>query len=83
MRAMRLQPLETKTRAFMLPSFRLDASAKKHGVSATPAAPCFTPDAPDLLIREARLRDLTILPAFQNDKLSMIAESFVFGLGAQ
>jgi nucleotide-binding universal stress UspA family protein len=60
-----------------------DTSAKKAGVfqeSHTKA--CFTSDAPDLLAREARTRDLTILPAvLEGDSYRWIAETIVFGSG--
>jgi nucleotide-binding universal stress UspA family protein len=43
---------------------------------------CFTSDAPDLLIREARLRDLTIVPAIsEGTNYLWYAESIVFGSG--
>ena len=59
------------------------ASAKKSGVfreSLTEA--CFTSDAPNLLIREARLRDLTIVPEIlDSSDYRWYAESIVFGSG--
>ena len=43
---------------------------------------CFTSNAPDLLIQEARLRDLTIVPAILEDlNYQWYAESIIFGSG--
>ena len=60
-----------------------ETSAKKAGVfqdSLTEA--CLTSDAPDLITRKARLRDLTIRPRnFRRHKYRWFAESIVFGSG--
>jgi len=60
-----------------------EASAKKAGVfRESLTETCFTSDAPDLLAREARMRDLTILPAVLEDyNYRWFAESIVFGSG--
>jgi nucleotide-binding universal stress UspA family protein len=60
-----------------------EASAKKAGVfQESLTETCFTSDAPDLLIREARLRDLTIVPAIsEGTNYLWYAESIVFGSG--
>jgi nucleotide-binding universal stress UspA family protein len=60
-----------------------EASAKKAGVfQESLSEACFTSDAPDLLVREARLRDLTIVPATLEDhNYRWYAESIVFGSG--
>ena len=60
-----------------------EASAKKAGVfQESLTETCFTSDAPDLLIREARLRDLTIVPAIsEGTNYRWYAESIVFGSG--
>jgi nucleotide-binding universal stress UspA family protein len=64
-------------------SAAFEASAKKAGVfQETLTKACFTSDAPDLLAREARMRDLTILPAvLEGDNYRWFAESIVFGSG--
>ena len=60
-----------------------ETSAKKAGVfqdSLTEA--CLTSDAPDLITRKARLRDLTIVPAIsEGTNYRWFAESIVFGSG--
>ena len=55
-------------------SAAFEASAKKAGVfQETLTKECFTSDAPDLLAREARMRDLTILPAvLEGHELPMV-----------
>jgi nucleotide-binding universal stress UspA family protein len=60
-----------------------EASAKKAGVfQETLTKACFTSEAPDLLTREARLRDLTIVPAIsEGSNYRWYAESIVFGSG--
>ena len=60
-----------------------EASAKKAGVfQESLTETCFTSDAPDLLIREARLRDLTIVPVIsEGTNYLWYAESIVFGSG--
>ena len=60
-----------------------EASAKKAGVfQESLTETCFTSDAPDLLIREARLRDLTIVPAIlEGPNYRWYAELIVFGSG--
>jgi nucleotide-binding universal stress UspA family protein len=60
-----------------------EASAKKAGVfRESLTETCSTSDAPDLLVREARMRDLTILPAVLEDyNYRWFAESIVFGSG--
>ena len=60
-----------------------EASAKKAGVfQESLSEACFTSDAPDLLVREARLRDLTIVPATTEDhNYRWYAESILFGSG--
>ena len=64
-------------------SAAFEASAKKAGVfQETLTKACFTSDAPDVLIREARLRDLTIVPAIlEGSNYQWYAESIVFGSG--
>ena len=64
-------------------SAAFEASAKKAGVfEETLTKACFTSDAPDVLIREARLRDLTIVPAIlEGSNYQWYAESIVFGSG--
>ena len=64
-------------------SAAFEASAKKAGVfQETLTKECFTSDAPDLLAREARMRDLTILPAvLEGHEYRWFAESIVFGSG--
>jgi nucleotide-binding universal stress UspA family protein len=64
-------------------SAAFEASAKKAGVfQETLTKECFTSDAPDVLIREARLRDLTIVPAIlEGSNYRWYAESIVFGSG--
>jgi nucleotide-binding universal stress UspA family protein len=64
-------------------SAAFEASAKKAGVfQETLTKTCFTSDAPDLLTREARLRDLTIVPAIlEGTNYRWYAESIVFGSG--
>lgn len=59
------------------------APAKKAGVfQESLTETCFTSDAPDLLVREARLRDLTIVPVILEDlNYQWYAESIVFGSG--
>lgn len=59
------------------------ASAKKSGVfRESLTETCFTSDAPNLLIREARLRDLTIVPEISDGSdYRWYAESIVFGSG--
>jgi len=60
-----------------------EASAKKAGVfQESVTKTCFTSDAPDLLVREARLRDLAIVPAvLEGRTYRWYAESIVFGSG--
>lgn len=60
-----------------------EASAKKSGVfQETLIKACFTSDVPDELIREARLRDLTIVPAIlEGSNYRWYAESIMFGSG--
>jgi nucleotide-binding universal stress UspA family protein len=60
-----------------------EASAKKAGVfQESLSEACFTSDAPDLLVREARLRDLTIVPAtIEDHNYRWYAESILFGSG--
>jgi len=64
-------------------SAAFEASAKKAGVfQETLTKACFTSDAPDVLIREARLRDLTIVPAIlEGSNYQWYAESIIFGSG--
>jgi nucleotide-binding universal stress UspA family protein len=64
-------------------SAAFEASAKKAGVfQETLTKACFTSDAPDVLVREARLRDLTIVPAvLEGSNYRWYAESIVFGSG--
>ena len=64
-------------------SAAFEASAKKAGVfQETLTKTCFTSDAPDLLTREARLRDLTIVPAIlEGTNYQWYAELIVFGSG--
>ena len=64
-------------------SAAFEASAKKAGVfQETLTKACFTCDAPDVLIREARLRDLTIVPAIlEGSNYQWYAESIIFGSG--
>ena len=64
-------------------SAAFEASAKKAGVfQETLTKTCFTSDAPDLLTREARLRDLTIVPAIlEGTNYQWYAKSIVFGSG--
>ena len=64
-------------------SAAFEASAKKAGVfQETLTKTCFTSDAPDVLTREARLRDLTIVPAIlEGTNYRWYAESIVFGSG--
>ena len=64
-------------------SAAFEASAKKAGMfQETLTKECFTSDAPDVLIREARLRDLTIVPAIlEGSNYRWYAESIVFGSG--
>ena len=69
----------------LLPSFRQffkrpQRSLGYFGRRLTKA--CFTSDAPNLLIREARLRDLTIVPEISDGSdYRWYAESIVFGSG--
>jgi nucleotide-binding universal stress UspA family protein len=60
-----------------------EASAKEAGVfQESLSEACFTSDAPDLLVREARLRDLTIVPAtIEDHNYRWYAESILFGSG--
>jgi nucleotide-binding universal stress UspA family protein len=60
-----------------------ETSAKKAGVfQESVAKTCFTSEAPDLLVREARLRDLTIIPAVSDGRnYRWYAESIIFGSG--
>jgi nucleotide-binding universal stress UspA family protein len=60
-----------------------EASAKKAGVfQESLTTTCFTSEAPNLLVREARLRDLTIVPAvLEGQNYRWYAESIVFGSG--
>jgi nucleotide-binding universal stress UspA family protein len=60
-----------------------EASAKKAGVfQESLTQTCFTSDVPDLLIQEARLRDLTIVPAILEDlNYQWYAESIIFSSG--
>jgi len=60
-----------------------EVSAKKAGVfQESLKKTCFTSDVPDLLVREARMRDLTILPAvLEGHNYRWYAESIVFGSG--
>ena len=60
-----------------------EASAKKAGVfQESLTETCFTSDAPDLLIREARLRDLTIVPVIsEGTNYLWYTQSIVFGSG--
>ena len=64
-------------------SAAFEASAKKAGVfQETLIKACFTSDVPDELIREARLRDLTIVPAIlEGSNYRWYAKSIVFGSG--
>ena len=67
--------------AEMLAAFEI--SAKKAGVfQESLTKTCFTSDAPDLLVHEARVRDLTILPAvLEGQNYRWYAEAIVFGSG--
>ena len=60
-----------------------ETSAKKAGVfQESLTETCFTSDAPDLITRKARLRDLTIVPAIsEGTNYRWYAESIVFGSG--
>jgi nucleotide-binding universal stress UspA family protein len=60
-----------------------ETSAKKAGVfQGSVAKTCFTSEAPDVLVREARLRDLTIVPAvLEGHNYRWYADSIVFGSG--
>ena len=60
-----------------------ETSAKKAGVfQDSLTETCFTSDAPDLITRKARLRDLTIVPAIsEGTNYRWFAESIVFGSG--
>ena len=60
-----------------------EESAKKAGMfQESLTKTCFTSDVPDLLIQEARLRDLTIVPAILEDlNYQWYAELIVFGSG--
>ena len=64
-------------------SAAFEASAKKAGVfQETLTKACFTSDAPDVIVREARLRDLTMVPAIlEGSNYRWYAESIVFGSG--
>ena len=66
-------------------SAAFEASAKKAGVfQETLTKACFTSDAPDVLIREARLRDLQLSPQFWKAPIidGTLSRSFLV-LGAQ
>jgi nucleotide-binding universal stress UspA family protein len=60
-----------------------EASARKAGVfQESLTKTCFTSEAPNLLVGEARLRDLTIIPAvLEGYNYRWYAESIVFGSG--
>jgi nucleotide-binding universal stress UspA family protein len=60
-----------------------EASAKKAGVfQESLTKTCFSSEAPNLLVREARLRDLTIVPAvLEGHNYRWYAESIIFGSG--
>jgi hypothetical protein len=60
-----------------------EASARKAGVfQESLTKTCLTSEAPNLLVREARLRDLTIVPAvLEGYNYRWYAESIVFGSG--
>jgi nucleotide-binding universal stress UspA family protein len=60
-----------------------EASAKNAGVfHESLTKTCFTSEAPDLLVREARLRDLAIVPAvLEGHNYRWYADSIVFGSG--
>ena len=60
-----------------------EASAKKVGVfHESLTKTCFTSEAPDLLVREARLRDLSIVPAvLEGHNYRWYADLIVFGSG--
>jgi nucleotide-binding universal stress UspA family protein len=65
-----------------------EAAAKKAGIfQESLRRTCFTSEAPDLLVREARLRDLAIIPAvpesdyYRWDDYRWYAESILFGSG--
>lgn len=64
-------------------SAAFEASAKKVGVfQEILTTHCSTSDAPGLLVREARLRDLTIVPAIPEDHTyRWYIETIVFGSG--
>ena len=66
-------------------SAAFEASAKKAGVfQETLTKACFTSDAPDVIIREARLRDLTMVPAIlEGSNYRWYAELSFLVLGAQ
>jgi nucleotide-binding universal stress UspA family protein len=60
-----------------------EASAKKAGVLQDSfTKTCFSSEAPNLLVRDARLRDLTIVPAvLEGHNYRWYAESIIFGSG--